>query len=183
MALTPKQRRFCAEYLIDLNATQAAIRAGYSKHTAKSQGQRLLTYVDIKAEVGTKTKKQVEKVDISAEYVLSSLKEVAERCRTAVPVMVREGRKLVQKIDEETGEGVWEFDSSGANRALELLGKHLAIFTDRLEVRASLEALLIEATKPPPSEPEAVRSELSEGQDSGSNTIDVPGASSEVEPK
>ena len=47
MALNDKQRRFVAEYLIDLNATQAAIRAGYSKKTAGSQGQRLLTNVEI----------------------------------------------------------------------------------------------------------------------------------------
>jgi len=135
--LNEKQRRFVAEYLIDLNATQAAIRAGYSRHTAKSQGQRLLTNVAIAAAVGTKTQKQIEKLDISADYVLRGLKEVGERCMTRVPVMVRDGRHLVQKTDEN-GEGVWEFDSAGANRALELLGKHLALFTDKLALTAKV---------------------------------------------
>lgn len=50
--LTPKQTRFVAEYLVDLNATQAAIRAGYSAKTARQIGQRLLTKVDIAAAVG-----------------------------------------------------------------------------------------------------------------------------------
>ena len=127
-SLNKRQRRFVAEYLIDLNATQAAIRAGYSKHTAGSQGFDLLRKPEIQAAVGMKTQKQIEKVDISAEYVLKGLKEVGERCMTRVPVMVRGGRHLAQKTDAN-GEGVWEFDSAGANRALEPLGKHLAVFT------------------------------------------------------
>ena len=49
--MTAKQMRFCDEYLVDLNATQAAIRAGYSEKTARSQGQRLLTNVDIQKEI------------------------------------------------------------------------------------------------------------------------------------
>lgn len=51
MILTPKQERFCVEYLVDCNATQAAIRAGYSAKTARSQGQRMLTNVDIKLKI------------------------------------------------------------------------------------------------------------------------------------
>lgn len=51
MILTPKQERFCVEYLVDYNATQAAIRAGYSAKTARSQGQRMLTNVDIKSKI------------------------------------------------------------------------------------------------------------------------------------
>ena len=51
MILTPKQERFCVEYLVDCNATQAAIRAGYSAKTARSQGQRMLTNVDIKSKI------------------------------------------------------------------------------------------------------------------------------------
>jgi phage terminase small subunit len=50
-SLTTKQRQFALEYMLDFNATQAAIRAGYSKKTARQQGQRLLTNVDIQAEL------------------------------------------------------------------------------------------------------------------------------------
>jgi phage terminase small subunit len=73
MALRGKQRRFVAEYLIDLNATQAAIRAGYSERTAKQQGSRLLTYADIAAEVESRraalaTKAELQRSEVLAEY-------------------------------------------------------------------------------------------------------------------
>ena len=54
MPLTPKQERFVEEYLIDLNATQAAIRAGYSAKTAEAQGSRLLSNVNVSALVADK---------------------------------------------------------------------------------------------------------------------------------
>lgn len=61
MGLNPKQKRFCDEYLVDMNATQAAIRSGYSKHTAKSQGQRLLTKVDVQDFIGKRYQGLVKK--------------------------------------------------------------------------------------------------------------------------
>ena len=68
-----------------------------------------------------------KRTEIDADYVLTSLKEVADRCLQATPVMVKgEGGKMVKS-------GEYRFDSSGANRALELLGKHLKLFTDMLE--------------------------------------------------
>jgi phage terminase small subunit len=75
MALTPKQARFVAEYLLDANATQAAIRAGYSKATAKQIGSRLLTNVDIRAAVDAKQAKINGKLEITAEKVLRDLEE------------------------------------------------------------------------------------------------------------
>ena len=73
--LTPKQAAFVREYLVDLNATQAAIRAGYSKRTAKSQGQRLLTNVDVQRAIQSAITKRAEVVDITAEKVLVRLWE------------------------------------------------------------------------------------------------------------
>ncbi len=87
--------------------------------------------------------KVLAKVEITAEYVLSSLKEVAERCmeRKAVMYFDKENKEMRQEMaavkDPVTGEvreeGVWEFDSSGANKSLELLGKHIALFTDKVQ--------------------------------------------------
>lgn len=71
--LTNKQRRFCEEYLIDLNGTQAAIRAGYSAKTARSQGQRMLTNVDIQEFLSKLQKANREKTEITRERVLSEL--------------------------------------------------------------------------------------------------------------
>lgn len=132
--LSPKRRRFVAEYLKDQNAKQAAIRAGYSPKAAEVNGPRLLRNAQVKAAVEAKLAKVEEKCEISTEYVLRGLKEVAERCMQRVPVMEfdRTEKCMVQKKDDE-GCGVWEFDSAGANRALELLGKYRQMFTDNVK--------------------------------------------------
>ena len=69
--LTPKQERFVAEYLIDLNATQAAIRTGYSAKTAEVQGSRLLSNAKIKAAIDAGRQKTAEKLQITREMVLA----------------------------------------------------------------------------------------------------------------
>ncbi len=71
--LTPKQTRFVAEYLVDLNASQAAIRAGYSAKTARSQGERLLTNVDIAEAIAAKQAEHLARVDLQAEDVLRAI--------------------------------------------------------------------------------------------------------------
>lgn len=133
--LNPKQRAFITEYLVDKNATQAAIRAGYSKKTARAQGARQLTKVAIQQEIARLTKEQEQRTLVSVDYVVTALKEVAERCMQAAPVMKFDykDKKMVQ-VGNEDGEtpeeGLWEFDSQGANKALELLGKHVGMFKD-----------------------------------------------------
>jgi phage terminase small subunit len=78
--LTPKQRLFVVEYLKDLNATQAAVRAGYSEKTARSQGQRLLTNVDIAAAIKKAIDERAEKIQIDAEWVLRQAVALHDRC-------------------------------------------------------------------------------------------------------
>ncbi len=73
MALTPKQQAFVAEYLIDLNATQAAIRAGYSAETANEQGSRLLANVSVKAAVESAMEERASRTQITADRVLTEL--------------------------------------------------------------------------------------------------------------
>lgn len=75
--INDRQKKFVDEYLIDLNATQAAIRAGYSAKTARSMGQRLLTKVDVQAKIEKRKKRMVEKVEITQERVLSELAAIA----------------------------------------------------------------------------------------------------------
>jgi phage terminase small subunit len=76
MALTPKQRRFVDEYLLDLNATQAAIRTGYSKKTADQQASRLLTNVKVREELAERMTSREERTKVDADYVLKRLVEI-----------------------------------------------------------------------------------------------------------
>ena len=123
MALTAKQERFCAEYAVDLNATQAAIRAGYSPKTAKAQGSRLLTNADVKARVEADNAARAAKLALSADWVVEKLKQNVERAMQAEPVYDREGNK--------TGE--YTYQGAVANGALNLLGKHIGMFVDKVE--------------------------------------------------
>lgn len=77
MPLTPKQERFVAEYLIDLNATQAAIRAGYSKKTAGSIGDENLKKPEIAAAVAAGQSKQLQKAELTAQMVKNRLAALA----------------------------------------------------------------------------------------------------------
>lgn len=125
--LTPKQVLFCSEYLIDLNGTQAAIRAGYSEKTAQEIASQNLSKLIIKNRIQDKLNKRAERLSIDADWVLSNIKELIERCLQQDPVLDSEGK--------ETGE--WKFDSSGANRALDTLAKHLNLFSDNNKDSAS----------------------------------------------
>jgi phage terminase small subunit len=152
--LSPKQRRFISEYLKDQNATAAAKRAGYSAKTAEQQGSRLLGKVQVRKFVDAALKKIGDEATVDAKYILEALKEIAERCMQRIPVMMRDpgdGRKFIQKTDLETGEGVWEFDSMGANKAVELLGKHIRFFpAERREITGKDGQPLV----PPPAPPD-----------------------------
>lgn len=127
--LTDKQEKFCQEYLIDCNATQAAIRAGYSEKTSYSIGEENLRKPEIQKRLSEIRKPLEEKTGITQEWVLKRFKEISDRCMTAIPVMVYdpESKSMVQKLDDE-GNGVWEFDSSGANKSTEMIGRHLGFF-------------------------------------------------------
>ena len=96
--LTPKQRRFVDEYMIDLNATQAAIRAGYSERSAASQGERLLRNDEIAAAVAEAQKDRAERTEVTQDRVLAMLEETRDAAH-------------------EVGQ------HSAATRAAELLGK------------------------------------------------------------
>lgn len=100
MALTEKQERFVEEYLVDLNATQAAIRANYSEKTAYSQGQRLLKNVEVQEAIQTAVKKRSERTEITQDMVLKELASVAFANGTDFArVVVRE--EPVHVVDED----------------------------------------------------------------------------------
>ncbi len=107
--MNPKQERFAQEYALDLNATQAAIRAGYSEHTAYSQGQRLLKHVDVAAAIQDLQAKFRERMEVSKESVTKQLNTAYDMAeangQTAVMVQATMGIAkvhglLVDKTEE-----------------------------------------------------------------------------------
>jgi phage terminase small subunit len=128
--LTDKQKRFCEEYLIDLNGTQAAIRAGYSSKTANEQAARLLANVSVSKHVKELQEKLSDKLQISSEWVLRRFKEISDRAMTAEPVMIKVDGFMVES-------GEYTFDSAGANKATEMIGKHLGFFETHNKQKAT----------------------------------------------
>lgn len=121
--LNHKQQKFAYEYLIDLNATQAAIRAGYSPRTAKQIGQRLMKSTKVSSIIEELQSEKCRAIGLKADDVISNLQEIVRRCMQSEPVRDKNGNL--------TGE--YRFNAAGALRGLELLGKHLGLFTDRVE--------------------------------------------------
>ena len=127
--LSPKQEQFAREYLLDLNATQAAIRAGYSPKTAYSMGQRLLKKAEVQEAVQCAMDERSRRTEVDADYVLTNLLEIVERCMQRAPVMHRG-----KQVEDEEGRGVWCFDGKNAIKALELLGKHKGMWIEKQEL-------------------------------------------------
>ena len=110
--LNDKQTLFCKEYLVDLNATQAAIRAGYSAKTARFIGAENLTKPNIAAFIAQAMAERSESTGITADYVINGIKDLTD--------MLVKGE-----------------DPKAAYKGYELLGKHLALFTDKVDNTSS----------------------------------------------
>ena len=124
MELTAKQAAFVAEYLIDLNATQAAIRAGYSENTAAEQSSRLLTNVKVSQSIQEAMDKRAKRVQRTADDVLHDLMLIKQDAMQIVPD--KEGNMAM-------------LDRNAAIKTLELEGKHRAMWTDKQEINGKQE--------------------------------------------
>lgn len=114
MALTDKQKMFVKEYLIDLNATQAAIRAGYSEKTANEQGSRLLANVKVAEAVKHEMQERSKRVEIEADWVL---KTIYDTVNALLP-------------DQEK-------NAANIFKGCELLGKNMEMWTEKSKVDVS----------------------------------------------
>ncbi len=157
--LTQKQKRFVDEYLIDLNATQAAIRAGYSSKTAYSIGEENLRKPDIRAYLDKAMADLSKRTGVNQEIVIRELARVAfvnpedvidfdtvtirpeaSRDDTAAIAALK-----VRVIQTPNGEGIErEIRMCDKLKALELLGKHFGMFTSNVNVTASLGVQIID---------------------------------------
>lgn len=159
MALTPKQQRFVDEYLIDLNATQAAIRAGYSEKTARAIGAENLTKPDIAAAIAEAKAKRSAQTGIDARWVLERLGMEVEADLADIydengnllpvkdwPLIWRTGLVAGVETAREGGDDgmvsyVDKIKISDRIKRVELIGKHVDVqaFKDRIEQSGSLE--------------------------------------------
>lgn len=157
--LTPKQKTFCDEYLIDLNATQAAIRAGYSPDSAKEIGCENLTKPNIRAYIDKEIANRSRRTGINQDRVIrelariafvnandvinmneATLKADASEDDTATIASVK-----VKTIPTKEGEGVErEIKLADKLKALELLGKHLGMFKDKLEIEGKVPVQIVD---------------------------------------
>ena len=118
--LTHKQQRFIEEYLVDLNATQAAIRAGYSKRRAAEIGYENLRKPQIQAAINKAMEEQSQRTQITADYVLKTIDDEMRRC-VADP----------------------EHSAADVYKGAELLGRHLKLFTDKTEVTGGIPLVVV----------------------------------------
>lgn len=158
MALTKKQKLFVEEYLIDLNATQAAIRAGYSPDSARQIGSENLTKPDIRARIDKALAERSKRTGINADRVVRELAriglvnpanvinfdEATVKDDATEDDLAAISSVKVKVIPGEDGDIVErEVRMYDKNRALELLGKHLGIFKDKLEINGSMDVVKI----------------------------------------
>lgn len=131
MKLTNQQQRFVEEYLIDLNASDAAIRAGY-KH--RQCGRRLMTVEKVVAAIQEAKAERSQRTRVNADYVVNTILETIERCRQAEPVLDRNGEQVI--VSTPTGElaPAFVFDAKSVLKGCELLGKHLGMFVEKKEI-------------------------------------------------
>lgn len=142
-----RQQLFIDEYLVDLNATQAAIRAGYSSRTAYSQGSRLMKDVEIHARIEELKKTRADRLNLDAYWVLKRLMDISDRSMQAEPVM-----EFDYDAQELVPTGEYEFDSSGANRSTELIGKHLGMFKETIKHEGSMNVTFVDDIGDGPNE-------------------------------
>lgn len=133
--LNQRQKKFCDEYLIDCNATQAAIRAGYSPKTAKQIGQRMLTNVDLKDYIDAQLERIHNEKTADAQEVMEYL----------TSVMRGEHTEQVLKLAGDGVQTVTDIDVSAKERlkAAELIGKRYGLFTDKVDVGGTIPVIIM----------------------------------------
>lgn len=159
MKITPKQQRFIDEYMVDLNATQAAIRAGYSPTVAREMGCENLAKPYIKVQIDLKMAELSKRTGINAERVVRELAKMAfvnpldviniDDAAIKAGINNDDAAAIssvkVKRIPTEEGEIVErEIKISDKTRNLELLGKHLGMFTDKLNISGNVPVKIVD---------------------------------------
>lgn len=133
--LNPAQRRFINAYAVHLNGKKAAIEAGYSENGADVQASRLLANVKVFGALQKLLDKRAKKFEITQDQVMADLAELRDLCMGRKPIKITE---IIKNAHEGTAVAqdftVSAFEPTAANRALELMGKHIGMFKERTEL-------------------------------------------------
>ena len=164
--LTQKQLKFIREYLVDLNATQAAIRAGYSVNSAGTTGAEYLEKPEIRARVNEEMEKRAQRTEITADRVLQELARIAFNDISELTTWSESRTRLMDSstLTKDQTASVAEVYSNAAGetrikmydkiRALETLGKHLKLFNDKIEIGDIVIRVNLEGPEPEAEEPD-----------------------------
>lgn len=134
--MTPKQELFCLEYLKDLNATAAYKRAGYRCKTdtvARVEASKLLANPNIAKRIQKAMDERAAETMVDANYVLTTIVNTIERCKQATPVLDRKGDLVMVSTPAGDIAPAYTFEAQAVLKGAELLGKHLKLFTDKIE--------------------------------------------------
>ena len=136
--LNERERRFCEEYIQHYNGTRAAIAAGYAENNAKFEACDILKRPEAQEYISALKGEQTIRTKVNADYVLNAIVETLERCRQEIkPVNTPSGSVLVVQDAEGNPANAFKFDAKNVLKAAELLGKHLAMFTDVTDNRVT----------------------------------------------
>lgn len=139
--LNEQQERFCQEYVIDLNGTQAAIRAGYSEKSSRQIASENLSKPAIRSRISELAKERNQAVGLSAEFVIEGVIKNIRRCEQAEVVYDKKGDPVMVEGPDGVMSPVYKYDANAALKGYELLGKHLKLFTDKVEHSGSIETM------------------------------------------
>lgn len=122
-------KRFADKYFETLNGAESARYAGYSEGSARQEAVRLLDRDDVQEYLQSLRAEYSEKTGITKEWVIKRFEHISDACVKAKPVLRWDsGLKEFVPVEDEYGNPVYEFDSSGANKATEMLGKIIGAF-------------------------------------------------------
>lgn len=121
---------FCHHYIRTRNITQAGLELGWK---ARQNSHKVFNREDVTARINYLKKELLDELGLDTYYVLKSLKSVADRCMQAEAVTDRDGSPVFVQGPDEQYSALYKFEHAGANKALELIGKHIGMFKERVE--------------------------------------------------
>lgn len=138
--LTEKEALFVLEYLVDLNQTQAYHRAypDSSYNTAMANSSKIMKKPRVQSAIQREMDARAQRTLVTADSVIADIVSVKDRCMQAEPVLNRKGEHVTTSGPDGAESLAYTFDSSGALKALELLGKHLVLFTDKTKIEGDI---------------------------------------------